>query len=118
MILAPIVGFLGLFALLFFNAKQRHVAAFVSSTVAVLGVVFTGALSFFPFIMPSSLQPEQSLLVWNASSSEVSLIGILVVAIIALPIIFFYTNFVYRKLWKRGCKIDEIAVKKDEHVFY
>ena len=118
MVVAPIVGFLGLFALLFFNAKQRHVAAFVSSTVAVLGVVFTGALSLFPFIMPSSLKPAQSLLVWNASSSEVSLIDILVVAVIALPVIFFYTNFVYRKLWQRGQKMDEAAVKKDEHVLY
>ena len=68
--------------------------------------------------MPSSLKPAQSLLVWNASSSEVSLIGILVVAVIALPVIFFYTHFVYRKLWQRGQKMDEAAVKKDEHVLY
>jgi cytochrome d ubiquinol oxidase subunit II len=86
--------------------------------IACFGVVFTLGFSLFPFIMPSSLAPEQSMVLWNASSSLISLIGILVVAVIMLPIIFVYTTFVYKKMWGRGVKLTPEEVQQRSHELY
>ena len=68
--------------------------------------------------MPSMTHPEQSLIIYNASSSERSLIGILVVAVVMLPIIFFYTGFVYKKLWGRGEKMSVERIQSESKTLY
>ena len=41
--------------------------AFFFSVLTMAGVIITAAVSMFPFVMPSSTHPEQSLLIWDAS---------------------------------------------------
>jgi cytochrome d ubiquinol oxidase subunit II len=55
--------------------------------------------SMFPFILPSSIQPQASLTVWDASSSHMTLFIMLVGTCIFLPIILVYTSWVYKVLW-------------------
>ena len=55
---------------------------------------------------------------WNATSSQASLIGILVTAVIMIPIIFYYTAFVYRKMWGRDVKMSPQAVQESTHMLY
>lgn len=118
MMIAPLMGFLGAI-LTYRSAKnERRVKCFFMSTLCILGAVSSIGFSLFPFLMPSSTYPEQSLLVWNAASSRTSLIGILIVAAISLPIIFIYTNFVYRKLWGRGQRMSEKVVSEQNHILY
>jgi cytochrome d ubiquinol oxidase subunit II len=118
MLIAPILGFIGAIMVLNYGKKQQPVLAFSGSVIACFGVVFTLGFSLFPFIMPSSLAPEQSMVLWNASSSLISLIGILVVAVIMLPIIFVYTTFVYKKMWGRGVKLTPEEVQQRSHELY
>lgn len=118
MIIAPILGFLGAILVIIFSNKRQFVLAFSSSVLAVAGAVFTMGFSLFPFVMPSSLSPEQSLVLWNASSSMTSLIGILIVAAIVLPIIFIYTTFVYQKMWGRGVKLSTEEIEQRKHELY
>lgn len=118
MVLAPILGFAGAIAASIFARRSKPLAAFISSGSSIFGIMATFGFSLFPFIMPSTVAPSQSLLVWNSSSSELSLIGILVTAIIMLPIIFTYTAFVYRKLWGRNSKLSPEAIEKQTHEFY
>jgi cytochrome d ubiquinol oxidase subunit II len=115
MFLAPILAFIG--ALLAVLLKKSS-AAFWGSVVACLGAVFTVGLTLFPFLMPSSLIPNQSLVVWNASSSQTSLIGILLAAVIILPFIFVYTLFVYKKMWGRGARMNAEEITRRNHELY
>ena len=75
---APLLGFLGAMGTIVF-AHQRHAfSAFMSSCVSLLGVLGTMGFTLFPFIMVSSTHPEQSLIAWNSTSSQLSLTGILI----------------------------------------
>ena len=42
-----------------------------AGSFAVVGIISTVGLSMFPFILPSSIDPQSSLTAWNASSNEV-----------------------------------------------
>ncbi len=116
--LAPLLGFLGAIATIRFSSKNAIMKAFISSCVSLLGILGTMGYALFPYIMLSSTHPDQSLMVWNSSSSELSLIGILICAVIMLPIIFYYTAFVYRKLWGRDVKMSTDTIDQQTHVFY
>ena len=70
--------------------------------MSAIGIISTVGLSMFPFILPSSIDPQSSLTVWNSSSSHVTLFTMLVVTVIFLPIILVYTAWVYRVLWGRS----------------
>ena len=52
----------------------------------------------FPFILPSSLDPASSLLVWDASSSHLTLWWMLIAVVVFLPIVLTYTAWVFRVL--------------------
>ncbi|MCF6766490.1 cytochrome d ubiquinol oxidase subunit II [Thiotrichales bacterium 19S3-7] len=118
MVLAPALAILGALGILYYLNKNATKEMFVMSMLSVLGSILTLALSIFPFIMPSSLMPNQSLVIWNATSSKASLIGILIVAVVMLPIIFAYTRFVYRKMWPNNRKITTEEVQANTHIFY
>jgi cytochrome d ubiquinol oxidase subunit II len=98
MLLAPALVFIGALSARSFLAARREGIAWIASAVAVAGVVATAGLSAFPFILPSSLDPNASLTVWDSSSSRTTLLIMLVAVAIFLPIILAYTAFVYRVL--------------------
>lgn len=84
--------------------------AFVLSSIAVMAVIGTVGLTMFPVLLPSNLEPTVSLLVWDASSSQTTLMIMLASTIIFLPIILLYTSWVYRIM--RG-KVTEAVVKSE-----
>ncbi|EGV05413.1 cytochrome d ubiquinol oxidase, subunit II-like protein [Haemophilus pittmaniae HK 85] len=47
--------------------------AFFFSSLTMAGIIITAAVSMFPFVMPSSSKPGESLLMWDATSSELTL---------------------------------------------
>jgi cytochrome d ubiquinol oxidase subunit II len=55
----------------------------------------------FPFILPSSINPNASLTVWDSSSSHLTLFIMLIVTVIFVPTILLYTAWVYKVLWGR-----------------
>ena len=76
----------------------RAGAAFVSSSLTLAATILTAGLALFPFLMPSSEAHNDSLTVWNASSSERTLRIMLLAVVIFLPIILAYTTWVFRVL--------------------
>ena len=118
MFLFPLLGFLGAWGVIHFVKSSKMLSAFVSSSISLMGVISTMGVALFPFIIPSMTHPSQSLLVWNASSSERSLIGIIVCAIIMVPIILGYTLFVYKKLWGRNEKMTSEKIDSNSKLFY
>jgi len=77
---------------------RRAGAAFLTSSLAQAGTILTAGIGLFPFLMPSSTQPDQGLTVWDASSSARTLLIMLVAVIIFLPIVLIYTSWVFRVL--------------------
>ena len=113
--LAPGLGFLGLFGTLVLLQTRFEMLIFLFSKLAIFGIISTVGVSMFPFILPSSIQPEASLTVWDASSSHRTLFNMLVATLIFLPIILVYTAWVYKVLWG---KVDEETIERDNHSAY
>ena len=96
MMAAPVLAVLGsAIAWLALNAR-RGVTAILGSSLAIFGIISTVGLSIFPFLLPSSLEPKDSLTVWDASSSQMTLFIMLLVTLVFLPIILVYTFWVFR----------------------
>lgn len=113
--IAPALGILG--GLLTFVGLRsgREVLTLLFSALSILGVISSVGLTMFPFILPSSVDPRSSLLVWNASSSHLTLFIMLVCTIIFLPLILAYTAWVYKVLWG---KVTEAEVAENTHSLY
>lgn len=114
-VLAPVMGILG--GLLTFLGLRagREVSTLLFSKMAILGVISSVGLTMFPFIMPSSSDPQSSLTVWNSSSSHLTLFIMLVCTAIFMPLILMYTAWVYRVLWG---KVTEADVTDNSHSVY
>lgn len=99
MMSAPLLGFIGLAATAGLSRTNHSGMAFVSSSLALTGIILTAGLSLFPFIMPSSLEPAHSLTAWDVVSSELTLNIMFWVAMIFVPIVLSYTAWGYYKMW-------------------
>ena len=87
-VLMPLLAVLGM-------KLRREWLGLLSSGLAIAGIVLSVGVSMFPFILPSSVNPQFSLMVWDASSSHLTLFIMLVCTVIFLPIILAYTSWVY-----------------------
>jgi cytochrome bd ubiquinol oxidase subunit II len=76
--------------------RTRPGLAFIASALVPFGTIPTAGVALFPFLMPSSSKPNESLTVWDASSSRLTLAIMLATVIIFLPIVLAYTAWVYR----------------------
>lgn len=112
---APIVALAGAIINLVMAFKNKAGIAFMGSLLMVAGAILTFGFSMFPFIVPSITHPNQSLTVWNATTGKSSLVGLFWVAIIMLPLIIFYTQWVYRKMWRT---ITPENIKQQQHELY
>ncbi|HEX2592352.1 MAG TPA: cytochrome d ubiquinol oxidase subunit II, partial [Rhizomicrobium sp.] len=75
---------------------QRALVAFLASSAVCIFTVGTAGIALFPFLLPSSLSPDSSLTVWDASSTQTTLSTMLIAALIFLPIILAYTAWIHR----------------------
>ena len=115
MLFAPLLAFLGALLTVLLSRAGRAGTAFITSGAAVAGVILTAGLSMFPFVMPSSSDPDSSLTAWDAVSSHGTLQVMFWVVVVFLPIVMAYTGWVYRIL--RG-KITAQAIRDDSHTLY
>lgn len=115
MIAAPLAGIIGALLAILFASKRLFKCAWVMSALSITGIIATCGVSMFPFILPSSTQPNMSLLVWDASSSQLTLFIMLIATGIFLPIIVGYTSWIYYVL--RG-KVTDQYVQKNKNGVY
>jgi cytochrome d ubiquinol oxidase subunit II len=94
--LAPVIALGGCLVAWWALGANRKLSAWLGSSVAIFGIIATAGLSLFPFWLPSSVDPAASLTVWDSSSSHLTLFIMLVATVVFLPIILFYTAWVYR----------------------
>jgi cytochrome d ubiquinol oxidase subunit II len=88
-------------ALLYAFWQQRKegadMRAFLGSAVVIVALAGIAAVGNYPEIIPARGTPEStSLTVTNAASGSVTLKAMLIIALIGVPIVLFYTALVYR----------------------
>jgi cytochrome bd ubiquinol oxidase subunit II len=113
--LAPLLAYLGAAVATWAAAKGKALLGWIASALVPAGVIATAGLSLFPFMMPSSSNPDMSLTVWDASSSKLTLEIMLVCVIIFLPLILIYTSWAYKIM--RG-EVTESSITSDSNSNY
>jgi len=110
----PGVGFAGmLLGLAVAGARRSHLAWWLGA-LAWLGVLGTAGAALFPFLLPSSSVPAQSLTVWNASSSRLTLTWMLGFTAVFVPLVIWYTSWAFYVM--RG-KVSAADVVANEHAY-
>jgi cytochrome d ubiquinol oxidase subunit II len=115
MLFAPLLAFLGAVFTLFLSRAGKAGTAFFTSGATIAGIILTAGLSMFPFVMPSSSDPNSSLTAWDAVSSHGTLQVMFWVVLVFLPIVVAYTAWVYGVL--RG-KITTQTIRDGNHTLY
>ena len=90
-------------------------SAFVTSSLALVGVIGTAGASMFPFVMPSSSMPNASLTVWDSASSQLTLSLMFWATVIFMPLIIGYTSWAYSVM--RG-KVTAAYIRENDHAAY
>lgn len=111
----PLLGVAAFLLSAFCSKLAKGWQAFVASSLGLTGVIMTCGVSMFPFIMPSSSMPNHSLTMWDATSSELTLKIMFVVACIFVPIILGYTAWCYWKMWGR---LNRNSISSNNHSLY
>jgi cytochrome d ubiquinol oxidase subunit II len=94
--LIPVIAFAGGLLGILAALARKPLAAFIGSSVAMLGIIGTAGASMFPFVMPSSTDPRSSLTVWDSVSSQLTLSLMFWATMIFMPLIILYTGWAYR----------------------
>ncbi len=76
--------------------RGHRFTTWLASSVTIVSMIAVTAVSMFPVLVPSILDPGANLTVYNASSSQKTLGVMLVIALVGMPLVIGYTVFVYR----------------------
>ncbi|NCT22258.1 cytochrome d ubiquinol oxidase subunit II, partial [bacterium] len=109
--IAPIAALITLLAAGYFINQKREGWAFI---LVALNIVLTQVTFFsmtFPNVMTSTTNPNWSLTIYNASSSQYTLTVMSIVALIFVPIVLAYQGWTYYMFRKR------ISDKKESLVY-
>jgi cytochrome d ubiquinol oxidase subunit II len=106
--LFPTLAVLSLLGIKLFVSTGKGLAAFYASCLTILMVTFTGVIGLFPNLIPSSMDTNYSLTIYNSSSSVYTLKIMTVVALIFVPIAIAYQIWNYR-VFRQRLKADEVS---------
>lgn len=113
--LAPISGFGGIALAWLLGKETSRMGAFWFSGLGIAGVGLTVGFGLFPFLLISTTDPRSSLTLWDASASHMTLQLAFWITVVFLPIVLWYTRFVYRVIWG---SVTETKVLEDSHTLY
>ncbi len=91
----PLAGGLAVLAAGWFLRARRTGWAFVMTGLSIALLVGTIFVGLYPRVMPSSLDPDWSLTIYNASSSDYTLRVMSIVALIFVPVVLAYQAWNY-----------------------
>lgn len=97
----PLVAGLGVLVAGWNVGKRQFGSAFIGTVIGIVFSTITIFRGLFPRVMVSSLNPDWSLTITNASSSDYTLKVMSVVALIFVPIVLLYQGWSYWTFRKR-----------------
>ncbi|KFX11291.1 cytochrome d ubiquinol oxidase, subunit II [Pectobacterium atrosepticum ICMP 1526] len=98
-----------------FSRVNRCGWGFLTSSLTIVCVILTAGITLFPFVIPSSFDPNVSLTIWDATSSQLTLQVMTILACIFVPTILIYTSWCYYKMFGR---IDARYIEENKHSVY
>ncbi len=96
LLLIPALALLGLVAIPAYLGLGKYWWAWFASALTVLMTTAFGVAGLFPRLIPSRLDPEATLTIYNASSSPLTLKIMTVVALVFVPIVILYQIWAYK----------------------
>ena len=111
----PVVGLVGQAAVIVFARRHMGLSAVLASSLSAACIVFTPLVAIFPFVLPSSTQPNASLTIWDCCSSQLTLEITLIAVIVLLPVVLSYTAWAYKVM--HG-KVTDEYVKQNSKMLY
>ncbi len=97
----PIVSVIALLSSIYFINRKMEGWAFISVSLHIVLTQVAFFTLMFPRVMVSSLNPDWSLTVQNASSSQYTLTVMSIIALIFVPIVLAYQGWTYYMFRKR-----------------
>ncbi len=86
----------------------REFKAFLSSCASIAALLALFAAGIFPNLVSSTINPEYSLTIYNAASSQKTLSTMLTIAIIGMPFVIGYTFIIYW-IFRGKVKLDKMS---------
>lgn len=104
----PILMVASSFMAYIFFTQKKEIAPFIMTTLSNVFLVATVANSLFPNIVPSTTNPQYSLNIYNASSSDLTLLVMTIAVLLGLPLVIAYAFFAYRTFGLK-VKLDDVS---------
>ncbi|MGE5812210.1 MAG: cytochrome d ubiquinol oxidase subunit II [Ignavibacteria bacterium] len=86
----------------------RELRAFLSSCASIAALMALFASGIFPNVVISTINPDYSLTIYNAASSQKTLYTMLIIAAIGMPFVIGYTITIYW-IFRGKVKIDQMS---------
>ncbi|MEJ2397385.1 MAG: cytochrome d ubiquinol oxidase subunit II [Gammaproteobacteria bacterium] len=112
--LLPLLTYISVILGIIVARKDKSHFAWWLGALGWIGILGTVGAAMFPFMMPSSTNAAQSLTVWNASSSEHTLIWMTGWTIVFVPIVLTYTSWAF---WVMRGKVKAEEIESDDHAY-
>ncbi len=87
---------------------KREFKAFLSSCASIAALLALFAAGIFPDIVISTINPDYSLTIYNAASSQKTLETMLIIALIGMPFVIGYTFMIYW-IFRGKVKLDKMS---------
>ncbi|MGH8160553.1 MAG: cytochrome d ubiquinol oxidase subunit II [Gammaproteobacteria bacterium] len=108
----PFIVVVALLAGLVFVRRGYPRMAWCSGAIAWVATLATFGVATFPMVAPSYADVNQSLTIWNSTSSLLTLSWMLAFTLIFIPLIVFYTNWCFKVM--RGKVRPEDIAERDK----
>jgi cytochrome d ubiquinol oxidase subunit II len=89
-----------------FVSKQRNLAAFISSSVYIVGMLGGAAFALYPYLLPASTDPAFGLTIYNTKTGAYSLSVGLIWWGLGIALAIGYFTFLYHS-FRGKVKLDQ-----------
>jgi cytochrome d ubiquinol oxidase subunit II len=104
----PVLAFLAVANVPRLVSKKKYAHALVFSSLTMAFLLMLVAFQLYPVLLPSTINPEYSVTIYNAASSQKSLGIMLTIVVIGAPLLAGYFLFLY-KTFHGKVKLDDTS---------
>lgn len=108
LLIVPLLAFLSIANVPRLAKKGKYIRSFIFSALSISFLLIVVAIELYPVILLDRPETGNSMTIYNAASSDKALGIMLTITAIGLPLVIFYTVFVYRTFWGK-VKLDEMS---------
>lgn len=104
----PLLAFLAVANVPRLVSKKKYAHALLFSSLTMAFLLMLVAFQLYPVLLPSTVNPDFSVTIYNAASSQRSLGNMLIIVAIGAPLLTGYFLFLYKTFWGK-VKLDDTS---------